>query len=131
MVTEEGWSQRGITPDALKKLSSAIRDSASVDDLSFKGLSRSRAPALPVGVAVLSAIFECLGIDEMHVSEGALREGLLNDLLGRFLHQDVRTATVESLMDRYHVDREQARRVERTLLGFLPQVAAAWNLPER
>jgi exopolyphosphatase/guanosine-5'-triphosphate,3'-diphosphate pyrophosphatase len=34
-------------------------------------------------------------------------------------------------MDRYRVDREQARRVEATLRSLLPQVLAAWNLPER
>lgn len=34
-------------------------------------------------------------------------------------------------MDRYRVDREQARRVEKTLLALLPQVLAAWSLPER
>ena len=131
IVTAEGWSQRGITRDSLKKLSGSIVQATTTDDLSLKGLSRSRAPTLPGGVAVLSAIFESLDIDEMQLSEGALREGLLNDLLGRFLHQDVRTATVESLMDRYRVDREQARRVERTLLELLPQVVTAWALPER
>lgn len=131
IVNQEGWSQRGITRDALKKLEDAIRDAPSTSDLSFKGLSRSRAPDLPAGVAVLSAIFEALDIHEMQVSDGALREGLLNDLLGRFLDQDVRTTTVESLMERYHVDREQARRVESTLLALLPQVIETWNLPER
>jgi exopolyphosphatase / guanosine-5'-triphosphate,3'-diphosphate pyrophosphatase len=131
IVNEEGWSQRAITRESLKKLTNAVLEAPSVEGLSLKGLSRSRAPALPGGVAVLSAIFECLDIDEMYVSDGALREGLLNDLLGRFLHQDVRTATVESLMDRYHVDREQARRVETTVLKLLPQVTDAWSLPER
>ena len=131
VVTTEGWSQRAITRDALKKLTGAILQATTTEDLSFKGLSRSRASTLPAGVAVLSAIFESLELGAMQVSDGALREGLLNDLLGRFLHQDVRTATVESLMDRYRVDREQARRVEKTLLGLLPQVLAAWSLPER
>lgn len=131
IVTAEGWSQRAITRDALKKLTNAILDVTTVDDLSLRGLTKSRAPTMPGGVAVLSAIFQSLEIDEMQVSDGALREGLLNDLLGRFLHQDVRTATVESLMNRYRVDREQARRVEKTLLSLLPQVLSGWNLPER
>ncbi len=131
IVTEEGWAPRSITHESLRKLTSAVLEVTSVDDLSLKGLSRTRAPALPGGIAVLSAIFDALDIEEMHVSDGALREGLLNDILGRFLHQDVRTATVESLMDRYRVDREQARRVEGTLLKLLPQVLDEWSLPER
>ena len=44
---------------------------------------------------------------------------------------DARMATVESLMDRYHVDREQAGRVEKTVRDLLSQVADAWELPER
>jgi exopolyphosphatase/guanosine-5'-triphosphate,3'-diphosphate pyrophosphatase len=42
---------------------------------------------------------------------GALREGVLYDLLGRFHHQDMRDVTVNQFMQRYHVDAPQARRV--------------------
>ncbi len=130
VVQSAEWSRRGITRDALKKLRAAIIDAESIDRLSLPGLSRSRAPVFPGGVAILSALFESLGVEEMWVSDSALREGLLNDLLGRFLHRDVRNTTVEALMDRYHVDREQAGRVEATLLGLLPQVLDAWSLPK-
>jgi exopolyphosphatase/guanosine-5'-triphosphate,3'-diphosphate pyrophosphatase len=130
VVANAGWSQT-ITRDALRKLRSAIIDAETVDKLSLPGLSRSRISVFPGGVAILSALFESLQIEEMRVSDSALREGLLNDLLGRFLHKDVRNTTVEALMDRYHVDREQARRVETTLLGLLPQVLDAWSLPRQ
>lgn len=130
VVVNAGWSRQTITRDALRKLRSNIIDAETVEKISLPGLSRSRLSVFPGGVAILSALFESLQIDEMRVSDSALREGLLNDLLGRFLHRDIRNTTVEALMDRYHVDREQARRVERTLLGFLPQVIEAWNLPK-
>ncbi len=129
VVREAGWSRRGITRDSLKKLTALVIDAGSVDQLNLPGLSRTRAPVFPGGVAVLSALFESLGIDELVVSDSALREGLLNDLLGRFMHHDVRTETVAALMNRYHVDREQARRVEDTVLSLLPQVTTAWSLP--
>jgi len=67
----------------------------------------------------------------MQTSEGALREGLLHDLLGRIGDKDVRTRSVSSLADRFHVDREQASRVERTAMGFLSQMEAAWDLGSR
>ncbi|HEX7479063.1 MAG TPA: exopolyphosphatase [Polyangiales bacterium] len=128
VVREAGFCQRGITRASLRKLRSEIVDAGAIDRLKLPGLSQSRAAVFPGGVAVLSAIFESLEIDEMTVSDSALREGVLNDLLGRVLHKDVRSATVDALMERYHVDKEQARRVEATLLHLLPQVADTWRL---
>jgi exopolyphosphatase/guanosine-5'-triphosphate,3'-diphosphate pyrophosphatase len=129
VVRENGWSKEGITRDSLKKLRDAVVDAGSLERLSFKGLSRSRASVFPGGVAVLSAIFETLEVDLMQVSESALREGLLNDLLGRVLRRDVRSTTVNLLMERYHVDQQQAQRVETTVLRLLSQVTATWSLP--
>ena len=47
----------------------------------------------------------------MAVSDGALRHGVLYDLLGRVQHRDMREATVAQFMRRYHVDAAQAERV--------------------
>ena len=131
VVANSGWSRQTITRDALRKLRAAIIDAEAVEKISLPGLSRSRVSVFPGGVAILSALFESLEIEELRVSDSALREGLLNDLLGRFQHRDVRNTTVEALMERYHVDREQARRVEQTVLSLLPQVVDAWSLPRR
>jgi exopolyphosphatase/guanosine-5'-triphosphate,3'-diphosphate pyrophosphatase len=65
---------------------------------------------------------DVLGIEEMEVSDGAMREGLLQDLLGRLHHTDVRGRTVESLCQRYHVDTEHAARVAATAGGLLDQL---------
>ena len=130
-VVAGGAGRQTITRDGLRKLRTAIIDAETVDKLSLPGLSRARVSVFPGGIAILSALFESLGIEEMRVSDSALREGLLNDLLGRFLHRDVRDTTVDALMERYHVDREQARRVEATVLGLLPQVLEAWSLPKQ
>ncbi len=53
---------------------------------------------------------------------------MLYDLLGRHHHEDVRERTIGALMERYHVDPEQAARVEAKALESLDQVAKAWNL---
>jgi exopolyphosphatase/guanosine-5'-triphosphate,3'-diphosphate pyrophosphatase len=129
VLHEHGWGTGGITRGSLQKLRDAVLEAGSLERLSFKGLSRARAAVLPGGLAVLSAIFETLEVDSMQVSQSALREGLLNDLLGRVLRSDVRSTTVHLMMDRYHVDRLQAQRVETTVLSLLSQVTATWNLP--
>ena len=130
VLVAQGWSDGAITPGALAKLRDAVIAAGSVDRLALAGTSRSRASVFPGGLAVLTAIIEMLGVERMEVSQSALREGLLEDLLGRVLRRDVRSITVDQLMERYHVDKRQASRVESTLLGrLLPQVLEAWNLP--
>jgi exopolyphosphatase/guanosine-5'-triphosphate,3'-diphosphate pyrophosphatase len=71
---------------------------------------------LPGGVAIMSAVFDELGVDAMKVSDGALRHGVLYDLLGRFQHRDMREATVAQFMRRYHVDAAQAERIRNLAL---------------
>lgn len=66
----------------------------------------------------------------MDAASGALREGVLFDLLGRLQHEDARDRTISLFQKRYHVDAEQAARVERTALDFLSQVAGPWQLEE-
>ncbi len=82
-------------------------------------------PVLPGGVAIMSAVFKEFGIERMVFSEGALRLGVLYDLLGRYHHDDLREATVGHFMRRYEVDRRQAERVGRTAFTLLGQLLPA------
>lgn len=111
MVREGGWAEQGITASGLKKLRSAFIEAGDVDRLKLPGLRDDRAPILPGGLAIMSAILAELDIDALDVSEGALRQGVLYDLLGRVQHHDMREVTVAEFMRRYHVDMAQAERV--------------------
>ncbi|MEM9188197.1 MAG: exopolyphosphatase [Myxococcota bacterium] len=124
----EGFSNRGITPKALKRLRKAMYTAGSADALDFDGMAPDRAAVLAPGVAILSAVFERLGIERMSATSGALREGLLFDLLGRFREKDVREETIRSFSARFHVDQEQGRRVEATALRFLEAAREPWDL---
>jgi len=74
-------------------------------------------------VAIMSAVFDELGIEKMKVSEGALRHGVLYDLLGRVEHRDMREVTVAQFMRRYHVDAAQAERMRHLSLMILDALA--------
>jgi exopolyphosphatase/guanosine-5'-triphosphate,3'-diphosphate pyrophosphatase len=86
---------------------------------------------LPGGVAILCAVFDALGIETMAVSDGALRHGVLYDLLGRVQHSDMREATVAQFMRRYHVDAAQAERVRAVSLEIYDALAASSRDEER
>jgi exopolyphosphatase/guanosine-5'-triphosphate,3'-diphosphate pyrophosphatase len=128
VVINEGWSDKGISAASLKKLRSALVEIGHADRIQYAAVSDDRKAVFAGGVAVLSAVFQALKIDHMVHSSGALREGLLYDLLGRIQHRDVRESTVQSLAQRYHVDIPQAQRVELAALGLAEQVVDDWRL---
>jgi exopolyphosphatase/guanosine-5'-triphosphate,3'-diphosphate pyrophosphatase len=123
-----GWAQGGITFAGLQRLRKALLKAGSIGALGLPGLGSDRAAVFPGGVAILLATFEALSIEHMAVSEGALREGLLYDLLGRIRHEDVRARTTRAMAKRYDVARKFAQRVADTALACLQQVARDWQL---
>jgi len=112
----------GITREGLERLQALLIKAGSAPALGMAGLRADRIPVLPGGIAIMSAVFDELGIERMTYSDGALRLGVLYDLLGRFHHHDMRDVTVAQFMSRYQVDARQAERVERTALRMLAQI---------
>jgi exopolyphosphatase/guanosine-5'-triphosphate,3'-diphosphate pyrophosphatase len=111
ILEQNGYSDRGITRDGLEKLRAYLLKAGDVNKLELQGLKLDRIPVLPGGFAIMYAVFCELGIDKMQPAIGALREGVLYDLLGRFTYNDMREATVQQFMRRYHVATKQAERV--------------------
>jgi exopolyphosphatase/guanosine-5'-triphosphate,3'-diphosphate pyrophosphatase len=132
IVKENDWSDDGvITPSSLNQLIDALVEAGHVDKLELQGLSDERKAVIPGGVAVLKAAFDRLKIDRMIVSDGALREGLLYDLLGRIQHDDERDRTVSALARRYQVDESHAERVSVTTAQLFEQVADDWDINQQ
>src|SRR3954469_2486967 len=112
ILRENGFAEEGITRGGLEKLRSMLIKGEKADPDRIAGLRPNRAPVLPGGVAIMSAVFDELGLESVKVSDGALRHGVLYDLLGRVQHRDMREATVAQFMRRYHVDTAQVERVK-------------------
>jgi len=122
ILVNSGWSKEGITPEGLNQLVDALLAAGHYDKLQLPELSADRKPILAGGVAVIYASFKSLHIPRMRVADGALREGLLQDLLGRINHEDIRDRTVAALAGRFHVDHEHAGRVRKTLAELSAQL---------
>ncbi len=117
-----------LTLAAVEELIRRVIEHDSIASLAIKGLSERRAQVWPGGLAILAELISVLRIQALKVSDGALREGLLYDLLGRLQHEDARERSVRAMASRYHVDKVQARRVARTAVALLKQCVAAWDL---
>ncbi len=130
LVAEAGWSRGIITPEAMRKLRETLLDIGKISALSERlpALKSERAPVMAGGFAVLSAVFDTFKLEEMHVSDGALREGLLYDLAGRIQHSDIREQTLQRLLVRYEVDRAHAESIRSTSMRLLRQAESAWDL---
>lgn len=114
--------ETGITRLGLERFCNLILKAGSVEALDLPGISKDRLPVLPGGVVIMTAIFEELGIERMTYADGALRLGVLYDLLGRFHHHDMRDSTVAQFRRRYQVEGDQVERVEATALSALAQI---------
>jgi len=125
ILVESGFSEYGITRRGLDKLKDKLIKAGTVERAQLAGIKPDRVTVLPGGLAIMSALFDELGIDLMRTADGALRVGVLYDLLGRDAAHDKRDETVRQFMTRYKVDRAQANRVKGIALDFFRQLVPA------
>ena len=119
-----------ISADGLERIIHELSIIEHTRDLKLAAVTEDRRLSFAGGVAILAELFEQLGLETMRVAEGAMREGLLYDLIGRYTDEDARERTVRSMQERYHVDLAQAERVENSVAAFLAQVEDSWQLSD-
>jgi exopolyphosphatase / guanosine-5'-triphosphate,3'-diphosphate pyrophosphatase len=150
LFKEYGWDQAVGSSGTIRSVSDILRargesvvTSAAVEalleqsvraghtsKLRLPELSSERVPVFAGGLAILAEVFDNLQIKSLRMAEGALREGLLYDLVGRLTNEDARVRSVRAMQGRYHVDIAQAERVEATALEFLHQTQSEWGLDD-
>jgi exopolyphosphatase/guanosine-5'-triphosphate,3'-diphosphate pyrophosphatase len=125
ILRSQGWADGAVSAAGLANLRQALVDFGDIRRVHFDDIKSERAEVLVGGVAALSAVFETFGIEQMWPAKGALRAGLLYDLLGRRERHDVRDATVARWQQRFGADKALAARVGASACKFyaalLPQ----------
>ena len=116
------FSTEGITKQTLKELSRRLVCFGHIDNIDPSWCSLRRAQSLPGGVAMLLGLFKSLNLDTLEVSTGALREGLLHELIGRAHDVDIRERSVRALAPRFHIDQHHATLVAQTALAMFDQL---------
>lgn len=131
VIAAQGWASSGINADNLQKLRKLIFRYPSFRELcKLAGLPERRRNVFASGLAITCAFFDALGIREMTTSTGALREGIIYDIVGRLSHEDVRERSVNALMQRHGVDENNARKVEETARYLFGSVRESWHLDD-
>jgi len=117
-----------ITLTGLKQLYRELLETGSPEQWAIYGIRPERINLVPAGLAICLALFEALNISSMKYSDGALREGVLYELLGSGTDEDVRVRTVRSMSERFQIDTSQSHLVTTAALHAFDQVAATWGL---
>ncbi|HKQ26328.1 MAG TPA: exopolyphosphatase [Burkholderiales bacterium] len=123
ILEANGWSASGITSDGMERLRGALLKAGDAATVALPGLREDRIAVLPGGFAIMSALFSELDVEHMALADGAMRQGILWDMIGRAHHRDMRELTVRQFMKRYHVESNHAHRVERLALKLFEQLA--------
>jgi len=132
VLAAAGWPAGSVTRASLDWLREKLIKAQRADHVRLDALKDDRRPVIGGGLSVLRAVFDLLEIDEMHAAQGALRHGVLYDLLDRELDQtDVRSATVQRLVRKFEADVHQAQRVGRTAVHLFRQTLPAMDEEER
>jgi len=111
-----------IRIDYLHNLKQQCIDCVTIDLLQIDGLTESRRAIFPSGLAILIALFEQLNIQEMQISGGALREGLIYGMLDNMQQNDRRLQTLVQCIEHFHIEPKHANRVKSIALSLFKQV---------
>lgn len=117
-----------ITLDYLHALQEKTLQFTSISDIQINGLSTERIPVFPSGLAILTAIFLSFEIKSLQLSDGALREGLLYEMLPNQANLGVRERTINSLSQRFHIDVLHAERVKKQASTLYEKFSDDWQL---
>ena len=114
VLSAAGWTPGMVTREGLDWLLDRLIKAQSAERLKIDGMKEDRRAVIGGGVSVLRAIFGLLDIQQMQVAVGALRHGVLYDLLDREQGAtDLRSTSVDRLAGKFATDTVQSQRVSK------------------
>lgn len=118
-----GWPKGRVSRAGLDWLLDRLLKAQRADRLRLDGMKEDRRAVIGGGVSVLRAVFDLLDIEEMTAALGALRHGVLYDMLDRE-HEttDLRSTSVQRLNQKFAVDTAQSLRVQKVSALLLRQL---------
>ena len=96
-----------------------------LEELELPGLGEDRKPVFPSGVAILAEVMSTLRIEQLEISSGARGSALRH--AGSTASRGHAGRAIRAMQKRYHVDVDQAERVEATAAALFEDVQRAWR----
>ncbi len=118
-----GFPEGEISLDGLDWLVKCLVRAGQVSKVQLEGLKEDRRAVIGGGVSVLRALMTLLQVKTLHVAQGALRHGVLYDMVDREDHDtDTRDLSIQRLATKFAVDATQGQRVGRVAVHLLQQM---------
>jgi exopolyphosphatase/guanosine-5'-triphosphate,3'-diphosphate pyrophosphatase len=131
VLTAAGWPAGVVSQAGLDWLLDRLVKAQGADRLKIEGMKEDRRAVIGGGVSVLRAVFDLLGIGQMQAAQGALRHGVLYDLIDREQVQtDLRSISVARLAARFDVDTAQAGRVSKVAQHLFLKTSPDMSAPD-
>ncbi|QDC44707.1 Ppx/GppA phosphatase family protein [Methylophilus medardicus] len=120
-----GFATDRIERAQLDWLKQILVKAKSADRLNMEGLKDDRRAVIGGGLSVLIAVFDTLKIDTLKVANGALRHGVLYDMLSSDnAAEDLRTISITRLCKQFGVEMDHANNVSKVALYFYDAMQA-------
>ena len=123
ILAAAGWPAGSVNREGLDWLQDKLINAKSADRVRLLGLKDDRRALIGGGLSVLRAVFDLLQIDQMHLTTGGLRHGLLFNMVGTTPDQsDVRARSVQRLVGKFGTDTAHGLRVAHVALQLFTQL---------
>jgi len=124
-----GFEESRITREGLAWLRHQLIKARTVDKLELTGLKEDRKSVIAGGLSILIGIFDLLKLDRLMVAKGALRHGLLYDMItDEDAGVDLRDTSLNHLASRFGVNKTHAKNVAKVALGFFDALSSSLDL---
>ena len=118
-----GFPENEISLEGLDWLVKCLVRAGLAHKVQLEGLKDDRRAVIGGGVSVLRALMTLLQVKTLHVAQGALRHGVLFDMVEREDHDtDTRDLSIQRLAVKFAVDTVQGQRVGRVAVHLLQQM---------
>ncbi len=117
------WSPTGITLGGLKQLKRRCFELGDIEQLhKLAGLSEDRRPVFIGGLVIVYALIKAFSIEQLDVSKGALREGLIYEMSDGPKNTSVTQRSIRKLSEQFTTDNVQAEHVRRYAEDILAKI---------
>ncbi|MDC0948639.1 hypothetical protein OAS86_04770, partial [Gammaproteobacteria bacterium] len=120
-----------ITRESLVALKARWVSDGEVKAKNAPTASDRRLDVLAGGLAVLEALMELLGFDQLSICDSALREGVLIEMAGNGEAQTSRQATIDRMLAMAALDRRHAAAVATSAAHLLQHAKGPWALDQQ
>ena len=126
-----GFDENKVTRKGLEWLRTQLIKAKKIDKLDLVGLKDDRKAVLAGGLSVLIGVFDLLKLESLLVARGALRHGLLYDMVAQddANSEDLRDASIQHLIIKFGVNKPQAANVSKVALNFFNALLPSLSEP--